>query len=160
MSHMTAPSCAWQDQWNRPDHDALLDALSEQHHRCVTKLMKMIDGQDDLGREIVWQGPGWRWCWEYKRLDENGASLGTLCYIVPNQEVPLIAIPMSEHFIDSLPWRRLLKFIREGIRSAKCAVEVHWATWNLALDNECKALNEMVLRKSKYLAAQAANPGQ
>ena len=157
MSHMTVASCAWQDQWSTPEEDSLFEALSEQHCRCVKKLMKMIDAQDNLVREITWQGPGWRWCFEYKTVDDDGKVIDTHCYIVPNTETPFITIPMSEAFIESLPWRRLLKFIREGISVAKCAVEVHWGTWTLNLDNECKALNDLVLRKKKYQIAQSEN---
>jgi hypothetical protein len=80
--------------------------------------------------------------------DQNRAD--GLCYIVPGGLMPLICVPLRSDMIESLPERRLSKYIRDGIRSAKCAVEIHWAIWSPTTETETSLLLDLVRRKCEF----------
>ena len=79
-----------------------------------------------------------------------------LCYIVPNIEQPLACVPLSDAVIETLPMRRLSKYIREGIRSAKHAVEISWASWSFETDSEANLISDLIRRKHRALTKESA----
>ncbi|MEX0775380.1 MAG: hypothetical protein WD042_06650 [Phycisphaeraceae bacterium] len=75
---------------------------------------------------------------------------GTLCYLVPKLETPLICVPLSDNLVEVLSHKRLSAFIRDGIRVAKCAVQIHWATWMPNSEAECEFLMDLLKRKIQH----------
>lgn len=95
-------------------------------------------------------------------VEGNGEALAEpatgLCYLVPDANMPLLCIPMTDGFIEALPEKRLRKFIKEGIRSAKCAVQIRWATWSPSSDLETSMLTDLLRRKYDFATHAVANP--
>jgi hypothetical protein len=79
----------------------------------------------------------------------------TLSYLVPRVESPLVCVPLSEAVIEQLPLPRLTKVIREGIKMAKCAVSIHWATWSPSTMAETNDLMDLVKRYHKIVMPPA-----
>jgi hypothetical protein len=73
----------------------------------------------------------------------------TVCYLVPRLEGPLVCVPLSEQTIADLPFARLARFIKDGIRVAKCAVTIHWATWTPNNQTEVGLLMDLLKRCHK-----------
>ena len=147
---------AWQDRWSEPTLDELLADLTAQQRRSIKKLMAKIADLNPIHQDLVWYGPSWKWTIRFM-LDaqppEDDSQV--LCYIVPSIEQPLACVPLADPVIETLPMRRLSKYIREGIRSAKRAVEISWASWSFQTDSEANLISDLVRRKHQALIADA-----
>jgi hypothetical protein len=156
----------WQDRWTRPNLDQLLQPLNHQQRRYFQQLIDQLDGYENVERELIWYGDSWKWTISYvfKTTNTNGRTTRRgsdpgegqiLCYLVPKTDQPLVCVPMADEQIQKLPMRRLGKFIRDGIKSAKCAVATHWATWTPTARTETELLGDLLKRKFKMLGASA-----
>lgn len=156
---------AWEDRWSKPDADDLLEVLPETARTSLHKFVEGLGGLEGIDRQVIWYGEAWRWTVEYTLsadVHENVASSQTACYIVPNLETPIVCVPLEAPVLERLPIRRLARTVREGIRSAKCAVSIHWATWRPTSKVEAEALTDLVKRKIKIsseLSAKASSNG-
>ena len=139
----------WTDRWTRPTIEQLLEPLGEQHREGFTELIQQLDSLDHVERELVWYGASWRWTVQYSLLDDQGDNLGALCYLVANLNAPLVCVPLNTTSLEAMPTRRLGRFINEGLRSAKRAVELHWAKWTPNSLAETKLLFDLIKRKIK-----------
>ena len=146
----------WENRWNPPAMEDLIRPIQDQSRKALSTLMDQIDGLEGLEHRLHWYGPSWRWTIEY-RMGELSKSKAeepeAVCYLVPNAERPIVCVPLTNAVVEKLPMRRLNKLVRNGIRSAKCAVSVHWATWNLTASAEVPHLFDLIKRKRKLLAA-------
>lgn len=142
---------AWEDRWTQPDLADLIAPLQEQSKGPFEALMGQIETLLPVRRDVKWCGPAWKWTIRYTSLDSQEEELDLLAYLVPNSVAPLVCIPMANNIIERLPMRRLNRFIRNGIGSAKCAVATHWAEWNLTADGEANHLMDIIKRKHKIL---------
>lgn len=155
----------WQDRWTKPSLDELLKPMDAQQRKYFQTLIDQLDGYEDVERELIWYGDSWKWTIHYTFKGEGterarGGQRGrnspsTMCYLVPKTEQPLVCIPMADQHIQRLPMRRLVKYIREGIRSAKCAVATFWATWVPTARSETEVLGDLLKRKHKMFVADA-----
>ena len=141
---------AWQERWKQPTLEQLLELLKPHQRRNFEVLMAFMNESPHLKRDITWYGTMWKWTIHYQYADGRGQEAQFL-YLVPNVEQPLVVLPMTAAFIESVPLRRLSKFVREGIRSAKCAVDLHWATWTPGPESEANQLVDLLRRKLKFL---------
>lgn len=142
---------AWHDRWSQPTLPNLLDALKEHHQRHLRKLIDQVGEMEKVDQAVVWYGPSWKWTLHC--TVRVGKASETLCYIVPNHEAPVVSVPLTETIIASLP-RKVSKYIREGIRLAKCAVKIHWASWTPATDIEVEQLLDLIRRKHAELSGK------
>ena len=159
MTEMTQQErLPWQNRWSSPAMDDLIQPIQDQSRKALSTLMDQIAGLDGLEQRLCWNGPSWRWTIEY-RLEHPPKSEEeepeAVCYLVPNAERPVVCVPLTNAVVEKLPMRRLNKLVRNGIRSAKCAVSVHWATWNLTASAEVPHLFDLIKRKRKLLATAA-----
>ncbi len=145
---------AWQERWRKPTLEQLLELLKPHQRRNFEVLMAFMDESSRLSRHITWFGTGWKWTINDQYRDEQGNEAQFL-YLVPNVVQPLVCLPMTAAFIETVPLRRLSKFVREGIRSAKCAVDLHWATWTPGPESEANQLVDLLKRKLKFLERES-----
>ena len=143
----------WEDRWAQPSLDQLVDPIESQPAEAIQSLMAQIEGLDRVHRSVTWYGPAWKWTIEYQLVNEAGQDLGVLCYVVPSTASPVVCVPMTVSVIERLPMRRLNRFIRNSVRSAKCAVAIHWALWNLNTPAEVVHLMDLIKRKHKLVSA-------
>jgi hypothetical protein len=142
----------WHDRWSQPTVDQLLDPLDKSQRRGFEQLFDLLDGMERVDREIVWYGDAWKWTIHYTLAGQgrNRHRKQTVCYLVPRQEQSIVCVPMSQPMIDDLPMKRLSKYIRDGVKSAKCAIEIHWAHWTPTNQSEVKMLIDLLRRKHNF----------
>ena len=140
----------WQDQWATPTVAELFDPFKETDFEHISETMATIGDLERVDSGLIWYGTGWNWTMQYTLLDEKGSELEVLCYVVPNPVGPVISVPLKDGLIAQLPVRRLSKYVREGIRSAKRAVRLHWATWHPNNKHDMNQLFDLVRYKHKY----------
>lgn len=158
----------WQDRWTQPTLLQLLEPLKIQHRRLFEQLMAELADFDQVDQVILWYGSAWNWTIQYQLHDEalSPAAIAaasndpaddpkTLVYLVPRVETPIICIPLSDQIIQQLPMKRLNRFIRDGIKNAKCAVAIHWATWTPNSKAEVGFLADLLKRKCKLIMGAA-----
>lgn len=152
------PRPVQEDQWTIPSVRDLLEPLKAQQRKLYETLMKEVEQLGTVEQRVAWFGESWAWTIECVLLDdETGEQLDVLFYLVPRDETSVLSVPLTDHVIEKLPMRRLNRTIREGIRSAKCAVQLHWATWNPTAQTEINHLVDLMKRKIKltHEAAEA-----
>ena len=158
---MTTPATfatAWEDRWNPPTLDALLAEQKEQHQHLLRHLLDRMAEFEGVEMEIVYHGLAWKWTLEYTLRDDVASAdvPDPLAYFVPDPEAPFLCIPLREEHIDQLPLKRLNRYVRDSIRSAKCAVSVHWCKWNPTAMTEVEHLLDLFKRKHKMLTGKTS----
>jgi len=148
----------WQDRWTQPTLLQLLEPLKIQHRRLFEQLMEELTQFEQVDQIIHWYGFAWNWTIQYRLHDKNAAEPHTLLYLVPRVENPIIVIPLSDKVIEQLPLKRLNRFIRDGIKNAKHAVAIHWATWTPNSKAEVSFLADLLKRKCKLLLGVNEKP--
>lgn len=144
----------WEDRWTTPTLDQLLGLVEVNRRKLIQTLIDRIGGYEGIESELIWHGVSWRWTLQFT-LSVGSAGPQPFAYVVPNPEAPLICIPMSSQEIDRLPMKRLNRFIRDGIRSAKCAVETHWCKWTPTAGTEVEHLSDLIKRLHKIYSTAA-----
>ena len=145
---------AWEDRWNPPTFEQLMSAQKEQHKNLLNTLLQRVDDFEGVESSIIWYGSAWKWTIEYALVTPDGPTPEPMAYFVPDPESPIFCVPMREELIAQLPMKRLNRFIRDGIRGAKCAVEIHWAKWSPSAMTEVEHLTDLIKRKHKILTGQ------
>jgi hypothetical protein len=143
----------WEDRWTQPTLDQLLEPIEENRRKIIDALIERISEYEGVGSNIAWHGISWRWTLELPLT--LGGQTRPFVYIVPKPEAPIVCVPMPQSVADRLPLKRLNRFIREGIRSAKCAVDTQWAKWTPSAGTEVEHLMDLVKRLHKMHAADA-----
>lgn len=142
---------AWSDRWAKPTWEDLLEPQKAQSRKLLQMLTDALDAYPNVQKELTWFGQAWKWTLHYTLHDAKGRRLQTLCYVVPRPEQPLVSVPLTEQVLGRLPMRRLPRQVRDGIRSAKFALSMHWATWTPMLMADVNALLELTKRKHKIV---------
>jgi hypothetical protein len=145
----------WDDRWAQPRPEQLLAALKPHHRRHLESMIQYVDQLPGVERSLIWYGASWKWTFQVT-IPGLPDDQNTLCYLVPNTAGLIVCVPLTDAVIDSLPKKRISKFIREGIRSAKRAVTIHWAIWAPTSDSDTHLLTDLIRRKHQFLV----NEGQ
>jgi hypothetical protein len=146
---------AWEDRWNPPTFEQLMAPQKEQHQNLLHELLNRLEGFDGVSRDIIWWGDSWKWTLQFNLDTPDGPTSEPMAYFVPNPESPIFCVPLREELIAQLPMKRLNRYIRDGIRGAKCAVQIHWAKWTPTAMTEVEHLTDLIKRKHKLLTGQA-----
>ena len=141
----------WEDRWTTPTLEQLLEPVDENRRKVIDALIERINAYEGMEQALVWHGTSWRWSLQITLTSARGTA--PFAYIVPNPEAPVICLPLTQATVDRLPIKRLNRFIREGIRSAKCAVDTHWAKWTPSAGTEVEHLMDLVKRLHKLYNA-------
>lgn len=147
----------WQDRWAEPTLAQLLDPVKESHRKPLDNLMAAVEAYEGVTRKIIWAGLGWQWTIEYclEGKHESGhESPDAFVYIVPDPEQPQFVIPLRDEDIEQVPIRRVNRFIRDQLRSAKCSVGIHWCKWSPSAQTEVEHLLDLLKRKWKILTGK------
>jgi len=161
MTKATLPKrAAWEDRWSEPTAETLLASLKDPVQNAMQWLLEQTHQLAGIEQQVRWYGTAWKWTIELTFTDAEGEDLGVLAYIVPNPELPVVSIPLTQAVVDELPMRRLNKYIREGIRSAKCAVELHWANWTPTSKSDAEHLHDLLKRKHRMRRGETSQQQQ
>lgn len=152
MPNIEKQLAAWEDRWNKPELQAMHAQLKEQHQNLLANLLAGIEAYENIEKDLVWHGPSWKWTIEYSLTGPTKLPVtDPMAYFVPNPETPLLCIPLRLEHIAELPLKRLNRYVRDEIKTAKCAVSVHWCTWNPTAMTEVEHLLDLIKRKYKLL---------
>jgi len=147
---------AWEDRWNPPTFEQLMAPQKEQHQNLLNRLLEVIGAYDGVESSIIWYGTAWKWTVQYSVDPAVGSTTEPMAYFVPDPEAPILCIPLRKEMIAQLPMKRLNRYIREGVRGAKCAVEIHWAKWTPTAMTEVEHLLDLIKRKHKMVTGQTS----
>jgi hypothetical protein len=157
---MTATSTVispWTDRWTQPTLKELLTSLGKPLARTVDKLIQKIDALEGVEHAITWYGPSWKWTIEFTLPGPQGHPRQPLAYLVPNLNGPLLSVPVSQTLRDRLDNKRLRRYIKDGLDSAKRSVDFYWATWTFSNAAETDLLLDLLQRKLKFLTHPQAD---
>jgi len=144
------PRLPWQDRWTIPTLKQLVEPLSPHHRKAFETLRDELEGFADVQCRTNWYGPSWNWTLEYT-TSSRGGDPDCLAYLVPKTTGPVICVTLVDELIEDLPIRRLNRYIREGIKSAKCAISSHWAIWNPNNQVEVSHIIDLIQRKYRWM---------
>lgn len=150
----------WENRWSEPTVEQLLEGLKEHHRKPIEWLLEQIPTLDGIDQRLQWYGKAWKWTLELTFRDAEGNDLGVLAYVVPRPEEPVVSIPLRAEVYDQLPMRRLNKYIRDGVRSAKCAVELYWAGWTPTSKSDAEHLFDLIKRKHRMCRGETSQQQQ
>ena len=143
------------DRWNTPTLEQLLEPLKAHHRKALDTLLAAIADLDDVEQALVWYGPSWKWTLVLRHPAVDASNPDQICYIVPDPETPQVVVPMTDEMADSLPLKRLNRFIRDGIKVAKIAASIYWATWTPGTIAEAEHLADLIRRKRNWARGEA-----
>jgi hypothetical protein len=167
MNQTASPRLPWQDRWHEPSYEQLVSPLSEQQRKVFDRLVEGIAEFEGVDWYFAWHGRAWKWTLQFDLYDDQQQLIGPLVYLVPNPDQLEFCMPLKEATIQQVNLKRLHKFVRDGLRAAKCAVELHWAFFHPTAGTEADQLLDLVKRVRKVLrgeqsqqSSQASNPEQ
>ena len=163
---LTPPPSVWTNRWAPPTDEQLLSNLTGNTENHVRNLIQRVeDAAPGVERRVVWHGTSWRWTIQFTspstlgfndasdQEDEPGRDL--LYTIVPNPLEVLVVIPLRPEHLEHLPIRRLNRYIRDGIRNAKWAVDLRWVKWIPTANTEVEHLLDLLKRKAKIAVGES-----
>lgn len=152
MPGRTAASKApWNDKFKAPSLDLLRGGFpDEQVVRLLDELRQVFLRHPGIHETVAWHGVPWRWTLVYGCGNEKGRALG---YIIPDPSKLQVCVPLTIEIVQTLPFRRLKKAIRDGIIFSRAAAGVHWPCWEVATAGAIQDVQELVDRKIKFNAA-------
>jgi len=150
------PRLTWEERWQEPAVEGLLEPLGPNHRRGMKGLIEALDTMPNVERRFSWFGPSWRWTivWEIG----EGESATAICYMILDPEQPHVQIPMADAFVESLPIRQLHKYVRDNIALAKQAVSLHWGTWSPTNQGEVEHLMDLIHRYEDWILEGVTDP--
>lgn len=153
MTPPVSTNTAWQDRWTNPTVKQVLAALPPVRRRSAERFVEQVSGLAGVTQAMIWYGPSWRWTLQFVLAAGKDDQGEPLCYLVPGDDRPTAHVPLAPDFVAALPLRRLSKFVRDGVKAAKRAVEISWASWPLDSETDAKLVLDLVTRKHKFITA-------
>ncbi|MDX1681493.1 MAG: hypothetical protein R3336_00100 [Phycisphaeraceae bacterium] len=146
----------WEERWHRPTMQRLTERLAQHHERAFNTIINRFESLDTVDIDLVWYGPSWRWTIAVSarpaEADPEGEDGGVLFYAICNPEGPMLVVPMEEPFVQSLPIRKIHKYVRDGVALAKQAVSIHWGDWTPNNQTEARHIIDLLERYHEWLA--------
>ena len=142
---------AWEDRFNRPTVERLMEPLGAAASKLMARLRRDLLSLDGVTETFAWHGDCWRWTIEFytKHSDDP------LAVLVPSPLDLQLAVPMDRKFVNSLPQRRMKRSIREGIGLAQDPFDTRWGVWSVQSGGLREDLVDLVEMKLHHLARQA-----
>jgi hypothetical protein len=141
---------AWTDQFNTPTVPQLRAALEATIQKMFDRIRKRMLAIDGASERLRWHGECWRWTIEF-----HGPGGGDpLAVIVPSPENFLLAMPTSIEFLQSLPQRRMKRFVRDGLELAQEPFDTRWSIWSPATTGLLDEVLDVIERGARFRATK------
>jgi hypothetical protein len=160
MNQAASKRLPWLDRWTQPSLEQLLQPLSDQQRSIAERLIEGMEKFEGVHWHFAWHGRAWKWTLQFDLYDAEGGFIGPIAYIVPNPETFEFCMPLKEQTIEQVNLKRLQRFVRDGLRAAKCAVTLHWAVFHPTAGTETEQLLDLVKRVHKVLYHQQYQQAQ
>ncbi len=148
----------WENRWTQPTLEQLMAPLAAHHRKALETIFDEVREMPHVEMSLAWYGPSWNWTIEFRFADLKNPQPEVLCYLVAKVGAPVVSIPLTDTQFDALPLRRLNKLVREGVKLAKQAVELHWANFTPVNQTEVTHLLDLIRRKHKLVVSENATP--
>jgi|GEM_PF-999215 len=150
----------WEDRWNVPTEEQLLVPYKEREQatKMVQQLKEGLSCFEGFERQMLFHGEGWKWSWVYRQTLIKHPEAEQMVFLVPHPDNMNAVVPMTEEFLEALPFRRLNRFIRDAIKSAtnKQCAEYRWVHLVPTAASEVEHTMDLVKRKIKFYTAKTA----
>lgn len=158
------PKLSWANKFLRPSPDQLVSqCATKQLGQLVEAARKELSALVGVSETLSWQGVPWRWSFVYSLAGEDAGTPATgahvtlrsqpLAYLIPDPQRPQVSVPLSWQVVESLPMRRLKRFVRDGIVHSRLVGEVHWPTWDFSARSQLDEILDLIVRKYKLVGA-------
>ncbi len=145
----------WKDRWRVPTVESMIEPYKETQQKILHQFIDGISVLEGVTRGLVWHGPSWRWTMQFDLAEAAGnpssEPLDPLALIVFNPELHQLCVPLREWALRQIPIKRLHRFVRDQIRPAKRAVDIHWALLTPNTPHDAEQSVDLVRRKHKLL---------
>ncbi len=143
----------WEDRWSAPTEDTLFSIYKDQAGKVVKNAFENFSSFDDVSRDLYWYGVSWKWTVRFQLDDLDQDELDALAYMVPKPEMLTVVVPINDAILESMPFRRLNRYIRDAIRSAQTRQtdEVIWVIFTPTASTEIEHITDLLKRKIKFL---------
>lgn len=142
----------WKDKFTEPTPQQLRRSLPESILDLFDRTRRHIRKLDGVDETVAWYGHCWCWSIEYR----TGRSGEPLAILIPSPHDLQLAMPLDRAFITTLPMKRMKRAIRDGLDLAQEPFDTRWGVWSIQQDSLVEDLTDLVDRKLKHLAAEAA----
>ena len=156
----------WENRWEQPTLEQLIAGIEDPRRETFQSVIAGLESYDFFEANITWGGDGWKWTYELSipgvhtpgPLEPNA-----FIYIVfdPREEPyrPQIYLPLSDELIAKLPFKKLNRYIRDGIKGSKLANEIVWTQWSPGAQTEVEHLMDLCKRKIAHLKGMTDTKG-
>ncbi|RMH31887.1 MAG: hypothetical protein D6692_00130 [Planctomycetota bacterium] len=138
----------WEDQFNTPSLTDLRSHYTRQLGQLVETARARVQAFAGVAEDLQWMGLPWRWTLVYQ---VQGCEGHALAYLIPHREKPILALPLSDEQIATLPMSRLRKFIREGLEHGRRVGDTRWVAYEVTNKTHLELVIDLVKRKHKAL---------
>ena len=152
MTTGTQPT-AWENKFRTPTLEECIDPYAPHLRQLFDDARARILGYEGLSEEFGWQGLPWRWCLTYRHPHDESHDFA---YLVPNPEKPRVAMPFSEHELQSMPLHRFKKHLKDALAHSVKTGRTHWATFEITNRPQLDDVIDVVRRKHAILSKQDA----
>ncbi len=142
---------AWANRFAVPTLTSLLQGLRAAHSNPFRHARQTLLDFPGMQETIAWQGV-WHWTLVYSHPSLPNQAWA---FLVPDPARPLLAVPIPEVALLTLPQKHLTRPVRDGLTLAPVVGGVRWATWEVS----SKTLAENVLAVAAARASVARATG-
>lgn len=145
---------AWANRFATPSLASLLHPLKAAHAPHVRHARAKLLATQDMREMVAWQGV-WRWTLVYTHPSLPGQ---VWAFLVPDPARPLLAVPVAEVVLPSLPPKHLTRPVRDGLVLAPVVAGVRWATWEVTSHALAENVLAIAASRATILNGQQGRP--
>ncbi len=149
MTDWNEKRLAWTDSFNTPTVQEVRGDIQEAGLAPFDVIRAYLLETPDVSETLQWFGPCWQWTIAYK-LPELEDPLAIL---IPSPEDVQMAIPLPPGFIESIPFKRLKRAIRDGLDLGREPFDTKWAVWSIPAAGLLDDLKEIIRYRLRHLAS-------
>ncbi len=127
----------WEDRFNRPTIDELVEAVPKMYLPAFESARSGLQGLG-LTESLGWHGVPWRWSLSY------GVKERVLGYLVPSPTRPVLAMPVPIAVASGLSPKKFSKAVRDMLAHAPLVGDVKWPSWELIGRSQAEELVSLV----------------
>lgn len=149
MNHWNEKRLPWKDSFNTPSVQELRSDIEEAGEAPFDTIRAYLLETPDVTETLIWFGPCWQWTIAYMLpgLEDPMAIL------IPAPEDVQMAIPLPPGFIESVPFKRLKRAIRDGLDLGASPFDTTWAVWSIPAAGLLDDLKEIIRYRLRHLAS-------
>lgn len=134
---------SWSLQFQTPTMPMLLDQLKPEHRAALESVRAWLSTHLDIRPKLDYSGIAWHWNERYELTPPVGGSLRCVC-IIPDPELPRVAISCDRQFFDAHPLSSIPKTLHAGLGDGICVGPLAWCTWAISSADLAPAITDLL----------------